>query len=376
MDFGRFADIPIIDGHIHYADPGSEGELVAFMETVPYARANLVSTARREAVNYNHALIHFKARHPGLAYISGALDYVEAHADGHQPAEVLANQVHRLVAAGFDGLKLIESKPAARKRFGIALDDPFYDVMWSALEGLGMPAVWHVADPETYWDPDLAPPGSFERGSFLGDGTFPTKEALYTEVDNVLGRHPRLKIIFAHFYFLGADLPRAKAFFEAHENVCFDLTPGFEMYEQFNRDIDAAHDFFSQHADRIIYGTDTSTRRLQAGNAQGWEHTLATAWTVRAFLETDGPFDLPGRFAERKPEDMDTFRGIGLPCETLEKIYQRNFERLYGDAPAPLAHGPAMAELDRVARELDELPDSDADENPAREVWRQLSALF
>ena len=72
---------------------------------------------------------------------------------------------------------------------------------------------------------------------------------------------------------------------------------------------------------------------------------------------------------------MDTFRGIGLPRETLERIYHRNFERLYGEMPLPLNSEGAMAELDRVARELDELPDREEGKNPAREAWRELSRL-
>ena len=43
-----------------------------------------------------------------------------------------------------------------------------------------------------------------------------SKEELYAEVDEVLRRHPNLRVIFAHFYFLSADLPRAARFFDAH----------------------------------------------------------------------------------------------------------------------------------------------------------------
>ena len=43
-----------------------------------------------------------------------------------------------------------------------------------------------------------------------------TKEELYSEVEQVLRQHPGLKVILAHFYFLSADLPRARRFMDEH----------------------------------------------------------------------------------------------------------------------------------------------------------------
>jgi hypothetical protein len=48
---------------------------------------------------------------------------------------------------------------------------------------------------------------------------------------------------------------------------------------------------------------------------------------IRSFLETDGPFRMPGG---------EEYHGIGLPREALAKIYAANFERTYSTQPAPL----------------------------------------
>jgi predicted TIM-barrel fold metal-dependent hydrolase len=331
---------------------------------------NLVSTPNPRIVNYNPALIAFKARHPDRVYLSGGLDYSEALVDRERASELFGTQVRALKAIGFDGLKLIEGKPTARQRIPIPLDAPEYEGMWSALEETGLPAVWHVADPEEFWDAELCPPFARERGWYYADGGYPSKESLYAEVDQVLERHPGLSIIFAHFYFLSADLERASRFLDAHPNVCLDLTPGSEMYGNFTRTYEAARAFFLQYQDRLIYGTDISTRALSSGE-QGWQGSLALAWLVRANLERDDLFTVPGREAFM-PADLEGYRGLALPREALDKIYRANFERVYGAEPAPLNRKAALAELERLAAEIDTLAGGEAEENVARQVAEQL----
>jgi predicted TIM-barrel fold metal-dependent hydrolase len=193
----------------------------------------------------------------------------------------------------------------------------------------------------------------------------------------VLQRHPRLKIIFAHFYFLSADLQRAAEFLDAHPSVCFDLTPGVEMYVNFARDVEAARGFFIQYQDRLVYGTDIGAAAVQRDPSQGldWDDSLGRALIVRRFLETDGPFSAPEGIGHDLGMDSQGFHGIALPSEALEKIYHANFERLFGPAPASLDRGAALAELERVAAVLDARAGGGPVQSPARWVARRLAAM-
>ena len=223
--------------------------------------------------------------------------------------------------------------------------------MWAALEEHGMPVIFHVADPEEDWDEAHATPWAKEHGWFYGDGTFPTKEALYSEVDTILERHPGLKLVFAHFYFLSADLERAADFFDRHPSVCFDLTPGNEMISNFTRNYDVARRFFLTYQDRLVYGTDIATWGLQREG--GMAHALGTAWAVRMYLEKDDVFEPPDALAHWREPDLDGFRGFALPRDTLERIYHGNFERVFGKVPAPLNRDAAKVELMRMAIQID-----------------------
>ncbi len=377
MDFSQFADIPVVDGHIHFPHLELMDDVLAVMETTRLARANLVSVLDLQTINQNPALIHFKAHHPDRVSICGALDYTQVWADIAHAPEVLANQVATLKAIGFDGLKLIEGKPMVRKLLGIPFDGPQYAGLWAALEEQGFPVVFHVADPEEFWDAEHCPDWARAQGWFYGDGTYPLKEDLYAEVDRVLERHPGLKIMFAHFYFLSADLTRAGEFLDAHPHVCFDLTPGVEIYLNSARNLDAAHDFFVKYQDRLGYGTDIGASAIQSDPSQRLDRaeSLGRAWVVRRFLEADEPFAAPEGMRHSLGMDSEGFHGIALPPDVLEKIYRLNFERLFGPAPAPLNRDAALTELERQASVIDAQAGGEPVESPARRVGRRLAML-
>jgi predicted TIM-barrel fold metal-dependent hydrolase len=366
-------DYQIVDGHVHFRGLEWTEPLLDLMEAVPLACINLVSTPNPDTINQNADQIYLKTRYPGRFYASGGLDYVQVAGQGamDDPARrsaLLGAQVRKLKAIGFDGLKLIDGKPTARQRYGLPFDSPAYEGMWAALEELQFPCVCHVADPETFWDRDRIPDWALKNGWFYGEGAYPSKEGLYSEIDRVLERHPSLQIIFAHFYFLSADLERAARFLDAHPTVCFDITPGAEMYNNLTRQYDAARAFFTTYQDRIVYGTDTSTRGIAQG---GIEHALAKARYVRAFLEGEEPFTPSPLIPHWLEDDLEAIRPLALPEEMLVKIYHANFECLYGARPAPLDEEAARAELARMADVID-AGEGERPENPAREVLERL----
>lgn len=366
-------DYQIVDGHVHFRGLEWTEPLLDLMEAVPLACINLVSTPNPDTINQNADQIYLKTRYPGRFYASGGLDYVQVAGQGamDDPARrsaLLGAQVRKLKAIGFDGLKLIDGKPTARQRYGLPFDSPAYEGMWAALEELQFPCVCHVADPETFWDRDRIPDWALKNGWFYGEGAYPSKEGLYSEIDRVLERHPSLRIIFAHFYFLSADLERAARFLDAHPTVCFDITPGAEMYNNLTRQYDAARAFFTTYQDRIVYGTDTSTRGIAQG---GIEHALAKARYVRAFLEGEEPFTPSPLIPHWLEDDLEAIRPLALPEEMLVKIYHANFECLYGARPAPLDEEAARAELARMADVID-AGEGERPENPAREVLERL----
>jgi hypothetical protein len=375
MDFQTFLDLPVIDGHIHFSYPVLADSLSGLVETMRLKRVNLVATPDAELGNHNPALIHYKLFHPDRAFLCGAVNYLSVLVAPNRAPQELRDQVLALKAAGFDGLKLLESKPMVRKVLGIPLDSPVYEGMWAAVEELGLPVVWHVADPEEFWDPKRVPDWAVTQGWFYGDGTYPTLEGLYQEVQNILTRHPALQVILAHFFFLSEHLHHAADFLDAHPNARFDLTPGSEMFFNFSRQPQQARDFFLRYRERLIFGSDigaSAILQLPPGGLDRPE-SLGRAWVVRRFLECDGEVVLPaavGHWAR----GGERIEGIALPPDVLAEIYSTNFERLFGLAPVPLVRASALELLERLAAAVDAKAGRLV-ESPARQVARELRAI-
>jgi len=332
----------ITDGHVHMGSIDQERSMLAIAEAAGIARVTLVAIQNPACGDGLPQSLYMKARHPSRFSVFAGLNHAEWLTGGKVRTASLADQASAFTAMGCDGIKMIEGKPTARQHMNVPVTDPYFAKYWERVEELGTPIVWHVNDPEEFWDPSLMPEWARKQGWGYGPDDV-QKEALYTEVDEVLARHPRLHIVFAHFYFLSADLPRAARFLDRHPTVCFDLAPGVEMLYNISRDPEAGRAFLMRFADRIVFGTDLMSG-LSIPEAQ------VRAGIVYRWLESDDEFRMPPEadFLLGPPED-GLARGMSLPDEVLSRIYGRNLERLVGSEPKPLNTGLAAEECGRIA---------------------------
>lgn len=273
-----------------------------------------------------------KALRPTDTWTFAGLDY---DAPGHEESGLdFAAQARRMWEMGADGMKMLEGKPNTRRDTGMALDDPRYDSYYRYLQDNSIPILFHVADPEEFWDADKAPAFAKEHNWLYTDPSFPSKEQLYRETESVLTKFPRLRVVFAHFFFLSADLGRASGFLDRWPSVCFDITPGSEMYYNFSKRAAEWCEFFVKYQDRIVFGTDNTAH---TGELIAWAGKNVAR--VRGFLETRDAFSGPG---------------LALPDDVLERIYHANFERVFGAAPRTVdmaglvAYGAVMLEHARA----------------------------
>jgi predicted TIM-barrel fold metal-dependent hydrolase len=343
---------PLIDAHVHMGSITTEGHILGVLEATDIDKMGLVSIQNPAAGSGLPQSLAMKARHPDTFYVFAGLNHATALSHGRVAAPSLADQVDAFIAAGCDGIKMIEGKPTSRQIMDIPVTAPYFAEYWARVAEVGLPIVWHVNDPEEFWDPDALPAWARERGWGYGPGDV-RKEQLYAEVDEVLALHPELPIIFAHFYFLSADLHRAASFLDAHPTVCFDLTPGVEMLHNLSRNVEASRDFFIRYADRIVYGTD-----IASGNTL--IEAQMRAGLVFRWLESQDTFRVPetADFLLGKPEDGE-IRGLALPDQVLRKIYHDNITRLAGTSPRQV-DVPRAIELSRqiasIAEAMSEIP--------------------
>ena len=320
----------IVDEHVHISPEFNGKTLVDFMDRTETSNAVLQSVFHTKSGPLAPMALNLKEQYPGRFYVFGAPDarlyFTRAKDIGNAQLEFLKP----LFDSGMDGVKFLEGKPNMRKDYPIPpFDSEEWDPFWDYLENEKVPVTWHVNDPEDHWAKDVSP--WLKAQGWAYDESFINNEVQYSEVLNVLSHHPNLKIIFAHFFFMSAQLERLSDILDKYPCIKVDLTPGFEMYRNFSMDKEATLRFFEKYHDRICYGTDIGGRCILTNEGQAFneKENILRPRIVRTFLESDSDIQITsdGDFLIQK--EPFTMRCLGLSAERLGEIYHSNIENMF-----------------------------------------------
>lgn len=336
MGLSELTDSRVIDCHVHtwmlrktLDEESIHGQTEALVE--------IIEKGRLEGMYAFDALSHFplylKARHSGLFYAGGYAPWT-GHTD-QLPDPDWGSYIPRLMELGYDGIGEMGSKPATRD-VHVPLDSPYYRGFWEACEEHSFPVLCHIGDVEDFWHEETTPGWAKERGWGYYHGDYPSLEELYTEIENVLTRHPDLPIALCHFLFLSPHLERAEEFLETYPNACLDLSLGVELMYNISRRRDDYRDFFIRHDTRILFGTDI-------GMSTTLPQHIARITMIRRFLETGDEFHTPDAADDLLTRYELPYVGLDLPRSSLERIYAGNFRRLWGDEPRKVDADLALA---------------------------------
>ena len=339
----------ITDAHIHYdLSLGNERvlEILAYENAdraaflcIPKGRSTDMERAMDEALGFAE-----EAAGSGIRIdVFGGIDRnIYLREDGQDAmAKRLQGQVRLLSEKGCAGIKMLEGKPNMRKAFPIPdFDSETWEPYWAEAERTQIPIIMHMNDPETFWDESGV--DAFARSAgWLYDDTYVNNEDQYSQMDRVLARHPGLRILFPHFYFMSLQLDRLAAIFDRYPKVCTDVTPGTELFLNMGTasNHEDARRFFMKYQDRIIYGTDIGGRQVirEEPALLNLAESRARVNLVRTFLETEGEYLLEDDGAYFTGRGNVRMTGLGLPGEVLEKVCRENY-RTFCDVRAVQSH--------------------------------------
>ena len=310
-------DFLVNEMHLHAFSFNDLDQIVNMIDETNYELAvvhSLSSTGGKRLAN-NFVCAALKAMLPKKMFAYGSFDYPE-NGGAFTPEKAL-EQIKNLMLCGFDGVKMLEGKPDTHKRIGVPLNSSYYEPSFCYMEKENIPLVWHVGDPEEFWDEKLCPDWAKERGYDWIGGNYTPKEEIEREALDVAERHPNLKIIFAHWFFQSASCEKSIELLERYPNVSLDIVPGWEMYGNFTNDYDKFRNFFIKYSDRIYYGTDNLM--------VNWREIISG---VKRFLTTEDSFTA-GEIGIVYSEPDMMIRGFNLPQETLKDIMRDNFLKVH-----------------------------------------------
>lgn len=368
-----------IDSHIHFAHPLSPETLIHFMDEHDIQAANLVLVPHRQRLTSVPEALVAKAKYPGRFTVFTSLDVSEYFRHGKDVGKYMARFVDNMRKCGCDGLKLIEGKPNMRKIMPCPdFDHPVWEPLWEYAEKTCLPILWHVNDPESCWGRPEDAPRHIRMTGELYDESFINNEVQYQQILRILDRHPHIKIVFAHLFFMSAQLPRLAEILDKYPGVMVDITPGLEIYVNLSQNIDEAKAFFEKYQDRILYGTDIGARCVLATGSAPFSETeaLARMDLIDALFceDTSRVCKEDGAYLINTDDFLQ--RGFSLSEEALQKIYCENFRRLIGGSPAPLNARRIRKECRRIQTMLKIMGFFDKSMTPDLSVAKNAAAFF
>jgi predicted TIM-barrel fold metal-dependent hydrolase len=150
-----------------------------------------------------------------------------------------------------------------------------------------------------------------------GKDQFPSHAALMAARDQVLAKHPKLRMIGAHLGSLEYDVDEVAARLDRYPNFAVDISA--RLSDLAIQDSAKVRDFFTNYQDRILFGTDVVMRQapsaLPPAERDNALNALRQTYEMHlAYLEATGPVQVRTYATQ----------GLALPATVLDQIYRQN----------------------------------------------------
>jgi predicted TIM-barrel fold metal-dependent hydrolase len=312
------AKFPVVDIHSHTGPtPETIGRLIQEMDAMNIRVLNNLSGGFGSELKQKADFIRSTRYADRFTVFANGLDRFQDVEAGYGVRA--AAQLEEDVRNGAIGLKIFKQTGMdTLKRDGtrLKITDPELASVWDTAGRLNIPVIIHTGEPpEFFQEPDMHNERWLElalfpnRRQYLNETTW---ETLAAERDALFQQHPETRFISAHFGWHANDFGAAAALLDANPNVTLELAA---ILYDLGRQPGAAHDFFFNYQDRILFGKDTYAPA-----------EFPYYWRV---LETaDEYFDY-----YRNYHAFWKLYGMDLPDDVLRKIYHQNAVRITPGLP-------------------------------------------
>ncbi|NWF97206.1 MAG: amidohydrolase family protein [Candidatus Thorarchaeota archaeon] len=301
-------DGPIFDAHTHVVNMDALGLLVRVGQQHGLRRALLIV--------HGHPIEPIARKFPGMFVFAKYFLSADLFAHGTESAVRAARTMRE---EGFSVAKM-HFAPFWSQRLNLAssappVSSPLFDPVFDALAEDELPVLIHVSDPDTYYA---------QRYSDVK--LYGTKEEHLQELEDRLGRSPRVMFQVAHFAAQPEThrLANLSRMFDRYPNLFVDTGSARWMARELGKDVNAARAFIRRHSDRILFGTDCVANSLDESYYTGRYES------ERILFESDViGMPLPFPDTDTASSGGTVINGLNLDDDQLRRIYWENAQRLY-----------------------------------------------
>jgi predicted TIM-barrel fold metal-dependent hydrolase len=207
-------------------------------------------------------------------------------------------------------------------------DDPIFDPIYEYLAARNKTLLTHIAEPIACWQPLTGdnPHMRYYRDNpewhMYNRPEYPSHAQLIAARDNLVAKHPRLRVVGAHLGSLEFDVDEVAARLQKFPNFAVDISA--RLIDLAIQPSAKVRDFFLRHPDRLLFGTDVVMReRPSAMSAQARQPALTR---LREHYES--------HFAYFNDDKQVAVRdrvttGLKLPSDILEQFYVKTARAWY-----------------------------------------------
>lgn len=322
-----FKKVLKVDTHVHIGTDKGFFEEQAADDNFAVITIN-VDHSKQELLNLQLDMaIKSVRKHPGRVFYEPSF-YFDTTAWGtDQWSDNVIAYLEKSITEGTVGVKLWKNiGMTVRDRNGkfIMADDPGMKPVIDYIKNKNLPVTGHLGEPRNCWLP-------IEEMTIEGDMSYfknnpqyhmflhpeyPSYEDQINARDHLLELHPDLKFIGCHLGSLEYDVDELAKRFDKYPNLAVDMAARISHLQyQSVTDREKVRNFCIKYQDRLMYGTDLSDGGDE--NREELGKILHETWLSDWIFFTGDEDMTSGQFD-------DKFKGLKLPKEVVDKIYNKN----------------------------------------------------
>jgi hypothetical protein len=190
--------------------------------------------------------------------------------------------------------------------------DERLEPVFSRLEDYNYTVSAHIADPDLWY---LFQYQDIEK--------YGTKDIHIDRFLKIHEKYSKIKIFGTHFLCLPENLERLGKILDEHPKLSINTGSTRWMIRELGKNTGKTTEFIKKYQDRIIFGTDLHVTE----EPMNPKYFSTRFWSHRTFWETDKDVNLP--FSDPDAPFGINFTGLKLQEEILDKIYYKNFQKLF-----------------------------------------------